>query len=71
MLHLLENNLLSSKQLGFLGNRSTILQLLSYLDYCAEAMGKGQLIDAIYLDFQKVFDTLPNRRLMEKLKAYG
>ena len=63
MLYLLENNLLSSKQFGFLGNRSTILQLLSYLDYCAEAMGKGQSVDAIYLDFQKAFDTVPHRRL--------
>ena len=71
MLYLLENDLLSSKQFGFLGNRSTILQLLSYLDYCAEAMGKGQSVDAIYLDFQKAFDTVPHRRLMEKLKAYG
>ena len=45
MIYLLENDLLSSKQFGFLGNSSTILQLLSYLDYCAEAMGKGLSVD--------------------------
>ena len=51
MLYLLENDLVFSKQFGFLGKRSTILELLSYLDYCSEAMDKGQLVDAIYLDF--------------------
>ena len=66
-----ENKLLSEKQFGFLGQRSTILQLLNYLDYCGEAMGKGQSVDSIYLDFQKAFDTVPQRRLIEKLKAYG
>ena len=66
-----ENNLLSSKQFGFLGRRSTILQLINYLDYCAEAMGRGLSVDSIYLDFQKAFDTVPHKRLIEKLKAYG
>jgi len=34
-----ENKLLSEKQFGFLGQRSTILQLLNYLDYCAGGYG--------------------------------
>ena len=66
-----DNKLLSEKQFGFLGQMSTILQLLNYLDYCAEAMGKGRSVDSIYLDFQKAFDTVPHRRLIVKLKAYG
>ena len=28
-------------------------------------------MDAIYLDFQKAFDSVPHLRLLEKLKAYG
>ena len=69
--YLATNNLLSPKQFGFLGNRSTMLQLLTYLDHCAESLGNGLSVDAIHLDFQKAFDTVAHRRLMVKLKAYG
>ena len=69
--HLIENNLLTKKQYGFLTGRSTTLQLLHYLDRCAESVSKGCVVDAIYLDFAKAFDTVPHRRLIGKLQAYG
>ena len=28
-------------------------------------------VDAIYLDYQKVFDRVPHKRLLKKLAAYG
>ena len=69
--HLKMNNLLSKRQFGFLGGRSTILQLLTFLDKCVDALSRGNVTDAVYIDFQKAFDTVPHKRLMVKLQAYG
>ena len=72
--HLLDNNLLTTKQFGFLKGRSTQLQLLTFLDHVAtslEADPEGGAVDTIYLDYMKAFDTVPLRRLLHKLRAYG
>ena len=69
--HLIENNLLSKKQFGFVSGRTTVTQLLNYFDKCAEVVAKGGVVDSIYFDFSKAFDTVPHKRLSIKLKAYG
>ena len=69
--HLKRNSLLSTRQFGFLGGRSTILQLLKFLDECVDAISRGNVTDIVYLDFQKAFDTVTHKRLMVKLQAYG
>ena len=51
--HLISNNLLSSKQFGFISGRSTATQLLRYLDKCIDTIVNGGVVDTIYLDFQK------------------
>ena len=71
MTYLMENKLLTVKQHGFICGRSTVTQLLKYLDDCAKCVASGKVVDAIYLDFEKAFDTVPHRRLLEKPKAYG
>ena len=70
MKHMLTNNLISSKQYGFIPGRSTSLQLLKVLDEWTALIDEGISIDCIYMDFQKAFDKVPHNRLMAKLAAY-
>ena len=47
------------------------MQLLTYLECCAKKVANGEVVDVVYLDFQKAFDTVPHARLIKKLKSYG
>ena len=69
--YLKSENLLSSKQFGFINGRSTATQLLCYLDKCINTIVSGGVVDAIYFDFSKAFDTVPHQRLLKKLTSYG
>ena len=51
--------------------RSCSSQLISVLDVWTQILDKKESLDAVYLDFQKAFDTEPHQRLLTKLKAYG
>ena len=52
-------------------NRSWLTILLQFLETVTDYIDKGYPIELIYLDFQKVFDKVPHRRLMHKLTAHG
>jgi hypothetical protein len=69
--YLKKNGLLSDKQFGFLGGRSTVLQLLKAVDKWTEILDRGGVVDVIYCDFRKAFDTVPHKRLLELLIHYG
>ena len=69
--HMMENNLLSDKQFGFIKGRSTMTQLLNYLNECVNHVVTGKVVDVIYFDFAKAFDTVPHRRLLKKIENYG
>ena len=69
--HLMTNNLLTKCQHGFIRGRSCVTQLLAVLDIWTEIMARRGNIDCIYLDFSKAFDSVPHRRMLHKLQAYG
>ena len=71
MKHLTDNDLLSKKQHGFMKGRSTVTQLLNFFDDCVEQVSNGFVVDTVYFDFSKAFDTVPHKRLMNKLQSYG
>ena len=48
---------------GFVKGRSSELQLLNVMDVWTNAIGKGDSIDTVYLDFTKAFDKLPHNSL--------
>ena len=60
-----------SKQYGFINGRSTKIQLLSYLDKWIDTLVSEGVVDTIYFEFAKAFDSVPHERLLGKLKSYG
>ena len=69
--HMVENNLFSPKQFGFISGRSTTLQLLHVLNIWTEILDQGGELDVIYCDFMKAFDKVPHKRLTYKIEKYG
>ena len=69
--HLISNNLLKLSQHGFLPGRSTVTNLIEYLEALIQHLDHGRAVDVIYLDFAKAFDKVPHKRLLVKLSALG
>ena len=71
MKYMEDNNFFSDCQHGFRRCRSCVTQLLDAMNDYTDFIENGDSIDVIYLDFRKAFDTVPHKRLINKLKAYG
>jgi hypothetical protein len=71
MKHLLENELISPSQHGFMSGKSCTTNLLEFLEEVTKSVDKGTPMDIVFLDFAKAFDKVPMRRLLAKIKAHG
>ena len=69
--HLLENDLLSEHQFGFVPGRSCVTQLLVTIQEWMKNLDEGLVTDVAYMDFRKAFDAVPHKRLIYKLQKYG
>ena len=56
----------SPEQHSFIKGKSCNTQLLEFLEDLTEALDAGKDVDEIYLDFQKAFDKVPQKRLLKK-----
>ena len=54
-------SLIVDEQHGFMVGRSCSSQLISVLDVWTQILDKRESLDAVYLDFQKAFDTVPHQ----------
>lgn len=71
MEHLNSSQLLHDAQHGFRSKRSCTTQLLTTMEDWSKMIEGGKPVDAVYLDFSKAFDSVPHKRLLNKLKSYG
>lgn len=61
---------ISGYQHEFMAGRSCLTNLLESLESWTQALDNGYGIDVLYLDYRKAFDSVPHKRLLEKLKVY-
>lgn len=62
------------RQHGFIAGRSTVSNLNELMEFLApevQRMGQIDLIDVIYFEFRKAFDTVPYDLLLRNLSDFG
>ncbi|MCU7958379.1 MAG: reverse transcriptase family protein, partial [gamma proteobacterium symbiont of Bathyaustriella thionipta] len=69
--HLLENNILTAFQSGFIPGDSTTNQLTFLYDSFCRALDEGKEVRAVFCDISKAFDRVWHKGLIHKLEAAG
>ena len=64
-------NSISPYQFGFLRHRSTLQQLLIFLNTMNTSLNTNFQTDVAYLDFRKAFDSVAHKELLFKLWTFG
>ena len=62
---------ISEVQFGFIKGRSCLSQLISSFSLIHNALDNKQVVDAVYLDFSKAFDSVSHQELLYKLWRFG
>jgi len=69
--HLVNNNIITNSQHGFVRGRSTCTNLLESLNDWTSNTQDGCQTTVIYIDFSRAFDVVQHDKLFVKLHAYG
>lgn len=59
---------MAPQQRGFTAGKSTLSNLLEYVDYLSNNIMGGGQVDAIYMDLAKAFDRISHKILIKKLR---
>jgi len=65
------NNLINDSQHGFRKGRSCLTQLLTHYDEVLRQIEEGNQVNVLYVDFEKCFDKIDFKILLNKLKLKG
>ena len=68
VIHMRGKNFLSTGQYGSINRRYTTKKLSSYIDNCIDSTVAEGVLDTIYLDLVKTFDSIPHYRCLGKFK---
>ena len=69
--HIEKYDLLRQSQHGFMSGKSTLSNLLEYLEELTRLVDAGHAVDIVYVDFAKAFDKVPHMRLIRKCEGLG
>ena len=69
--YLNDNNLLFSKQFGFMKGHSTDDTLIKLIDSIYDSFNQNKYTLRAFIDLSKAFDTVDHNILIDKLNSYG
>ncbi|CAM5104307.1 unnamed protein product [Natator depressus] len=69
--HLEDNKVISNSQHGVVKNKSRQTNLIAFSDRITSLVDSGEVVDMVYLDFSKTFDTVLHDLLINKLRKYN